>query len=75
MFRRFLATRLTERQRRMLARAFMAHAQFLFAVILLQGVVADSKIRGIAAVLITIVWFGTAAMALWVEGIDREGGA
>jgi hypothetical protein len=59
----------------MLARAFMVHAQFLFAVILLQGAIADSKIRGLAAAAGVVIWAGAGAMALWVEGIDKERGA
>ncbi len=72
MLRRFLMDRLSKRQRRMLARAAMTHAQFLFAVVLLQAVVTDGKIRGVAAIAATLLWMAWIGSSLWLEGLDRD---
>ncbi len=58
-------------RRRTLVRRLFAYAQLVFAGIILQVVVPESQIRGVAAVMSFALWVGMELLALGLDGVGE----
>ncbi len=52
-------------------RRLFAYAQLVFAGIILQVVVPESQIRGVAAVMSFALWVGMELLALGLDGVGE----
>ncbi len=72
---RLVREHLSAEQRRLFARTLMAHAQLVFAALVVQAIVPGSQVRGPIAAAATAIWVAVSLAALWIEGLvgEREG--